>query len=202
MNRRNVQKRNKLKEGRKEIEAPLYKRGWSIARITEEVRTRLDTHCSTRTVWRDINEMLDEWREARINDVDQRLQLELERIDDAVSELWEQWDKSKEDWVREHNKRIGVPVDNDGNGGSGGEGTEIVTVKRENVTENVVGLGNPAYIAEIRQQLAERRKLLGLYAATKTELTGKDGSPLIPTEKMTEDEIKAEIERIKASRSH
>lgn len=199
--RRNTQRRNHLKEGRKEIEAPLYKRGWSIRKITEEVRIRLNTTCSTRTVWNDISELLDEWRAARINDVDQRLQLELERIDDAVQELWEQWDKSKEDWVREHNKRVGVPIPA-GEGQQNGEATEIVTVKRENVSENVVGLGNPAYIAEIRQQLSERRKLLGLYAATKTEVTGKDGTPLIPAEKMTEEEIQAEIERIKASRSH
>lgn len=198
---RNTSKRNHIKEGRKEIIAPLYKRGWSIAKIAEEVRTRMNTTCSTRTVWNDINELLDEWRAARIQDVDQRLQLELERIDDAVCELWEQWDKSKEDWVREYNKRIGVPVPA-GEGQGGGEATEIVTVKRENKSENVIGLGNPAYIAEIRQQLAERRKLLGLYAATKTEVTGKDGTPLIPAEKMSEDEIKAEIERIKASRSH
>ena len=196
-------RRNHIKEGRKEIIAPLYKRGWSIAKIAEEVRTRMNTTCSTRTIWNDINEMLDEWRATRIQDVDQRLQLELERIDDAVRELWEQWEKSKEDWVREHNKRIGVPVPaTDGNGQPTGEATEIVTVKRENQTENVVGLGNPAYMAEIRKQLAERRKLLGLYAATKTEVTGKDGSPLIPAEKMTEEEIKAEIDRIKASRNH
>lgn len=196
-------RRNHIKEGRKEIIAPLYKRGWSIAKIAEEVRTRMNTTCSTRTIWNDINEMLDEWRATRIQDVDQRLQLELERIDDAVRELWEQWEKSKEDWVREHNKRIGVPVPaTDGNGQPTGEATEIVTVKRENQTENVVGLGNPAYMAEIRQQLAERRKLLGLYAATKSEVTGKDGSPLIPAEKMTEEEIKAEIDRIKASRNH
>lgn len=200
--KRNTQRRNHLKEGRKEIEAPLYKRGWSIAKIAEEVCRRLNTTCSTRTVWNDINELLEEWRSARISDVDQRLQLELERIDDAVAELWEQWDKSKEDWIREHNKRIGVPVPvNDGQQQQNGENTEIVTVKRENLTENVVGLGNPAYIAEIRQQLTERRKLLGLYAATKTEVTGKDGSPLIPAERMTEQEIQEEIERIRAARS-
>jgi hypothetical protein len=198
----NTSKRNHLKEGRKEIEAPLYKRGWSIAKIAEEVRTRLQTTCSTRTVWNDINELLEEWRAARINDVDQRLQLELERIDDAVSELWEQWDKSKEDYIRERNERIGKPNPNpDNEGEQQGGGQEIVTVARKNRTENVVGLGNPAYIAEIRQQLAERRKLLGLYAATKTEVTGKDGTPLIPAEKMSEEEIKKEIERIRASRS-
>ncbi len=180
--------------------ADLYKRGWSISKIAAEVRSRMNTTCSTRTVWRDIQDLLEEWRSLRINDVDQRLQLELERIDDAVSELWEQWDKSKENWVREYNKRTGVPVPV-GDGSGGGEQTEIQTVKRENTTENVVGLGDPRYIAEIRQQLAERRKLLGLYAATKTEVTGRDGTPLIPAEKMTEEEITAEIEKIRASRN-
>lgn len=34
----------------------------------------------------------------------------------------------------------------------------------------------------------------------KTEVTGKDGSPLIPTENMTEEEIMAEIEKIRQSR--
>ncbi len=169
----NTSKRNHIKEARKEIIAPLYKRGWSIRKIAEEVRTRLDTSCSTRTIWNDINELLQEWREARITDTDDRVQLELERIDDTVRELWEQWDKSKENYVRERNKRVGVPVpQTDENGQPVGEATEIVTVKRENYSENIVGLGNPAYIAEIRQQLAERRKLLGLYAATETNISG------------------------------
>lgn len=201
MTNTNHAKRRHIKEGRKVIVAELYKRGWSVRSITQEVRTRLNTTCSTRTVWNDINELLDEWRAVRINDVDARLQLELERIDDAVRELWEQWEKSKEDYTRERNKRIGVPVPS-GDGEGGGEATEIVTVKREAVTENTVGLGNPAYIAEIRQQLMERRKLLGLYAATKTELTGKDGSPLIPAEKMSEEDIRQEIERINKSMGH
>ena len=202
MNRlRNTQRRNKIKEGRKEIIAPLYKRGWSIAKIAAEVRTRLNMTCSTRTIWNDINELLDEWRKLRVQDIDQKVQLELERIDDAVSELWEQWDKSKDDWVREHNKRIGVPAVQQDGGEQSGEGAEIVTIKREQTSENVVGLGNPAYIAEIRQQLAERRKLLGLYAATKTEVTGTDGTPLIPAEKMSVEDIQKEIERIMASRN-
>ena len=46
--------------------------------------------------------------------------------------------------------------------------------------EQVLGVGNVAYIAEIRQQLVERRKLLGLYKPEKQELTGKDGQPLNP----------------------
>lgn len=182
------------------IVAELYKRGWSIAKITKEVRARMNTTCSSRTIWNDIQDLLKEWQAARIQDTDARLQLELERIDDCVAELWEQWDKSKEDWQREHNKRIGVPVE--AGSGADGEQTTIQTVRRENMTENVVGLGNPAYMAEIRQQLMERRKLLGLYAATKTEVTGKDGTPLLPPQQMSEEEIQREIERIRTSRKN
>lgn len=189
---------NHIKQGRMVIVAELYKRGWPIRKIAEEVKARMNTTCSTRTIWNDIQDLLEEWRAARIEDTDQRLQLELERIDDCVAELWEQWDKSKEDSTREYNRRIGVPVSS---GGEGGQQAEIQTVKRENYTEDQIGLGNPAYIAEIRQQLVERRKLLGLYAATKTELTGKGGDPLIPVQKMSVEEINAEIARIRESRN-
>ena len=195
----NTSRRNHIKQGRMVIVADLYKRGWSIKKIADEVRTRMNTTCSTRTIWNDIQDLIKEWQATRISDTDQRMELELQRIDDCVAELWEQWDKSKEDWVREYNKRVGVPVENQE--GSGNGNTEIQTVKRENTTENVVGLGNPAYMAEIRQQLMERRKLLGLYAATKTEVTGKDGTPLIPANQMTDDEINAEIARIRESRN-
>ena len=192
---------NHVKQGRMVIVAELYKKGWNIRRIADEVKARMNTTCSTRTIWNDIQDLLKEWQAARIQDTDARLQLELERIDDCVAELWEQWDKSKEDWTREHNKRVGVPVPvTGGNGQPDGQQTEIQTVKRENLTENMIGLGNPAYIAEIRQQLAERRKLLGLYAATKTEVTGKDGTPLVPAQQMSEEEIMKEIERIRNSR--
>jgi len=202
MSKNSAQKRmSHVKQGRMVIVADLYKRGWSIRKIADEVKARMGTTCSTKTIWNDINDLLKEWQAARIQDTDARLQLELERIDDCVAELWEQWDKSKEDWTREHNKRIGVPVAaSDGNGGQDGQQVEIQTVKREHLEENVVGLGNPAYIAEIRQQLAERRKLLGLYAATKSEVTGKDGAPLIPAQQMSEEDIMKEIERIRNSR--
>ena len=58
----NTSARNHIKEGRKVIVAELYKRGWSIRKITDEVKARMNTTCSTRTIWNDINELLDEWR--------------------------------------------------------------------------------------------------------------------------------------------
>ena len=166
----NTSRRSHIKQGRMVIVGELYKRGWPISKIAEEVRARLQTTCSTRTVWNDINDLLAEWRKARIDDVDARLQLELERIDDCVRELWQQWEKSKEDWVRTNESRVGLPVEQEGEGGNGNRGErEFETVRREQTATNIVGLGDPRYIAEIRQQLMERRKLLGLYSPEKRE---------------------------------
>lgn len=166
-------KQNKMKLARLEIVASLYKRGNSVRMIQAEVMKRLDlTTYSLATVQRDIQSLLKEWRENRLSDMEDAIQLELERIDDTVRELWAQWEKSKEDYIRETNIRRGVPQKKDGKDGSGGN-TEIKTVSTEKTATNVVGLGNPAYISEIRQQLQERRKLLGLYAPEKKDITGE-----------------------------
>ena len=161
MERNNVRVKDQLKQARLEIIAGLYKRGYSMAKIAEEVRQRLNTTCSTRTVWNDVQQLLKEWRESRIEDVDQALQLELERIDESVAELWQQWDKSKEDYTAVRNRKVGVPVAPQ-EGSQGSSETEIVTIRREQEDENKVGLGDVRYIAEIRNQLAERRRLLGM----------------------------------------
>ena len=44
-------------------------------------------------------------------------------------------------------------------------------------------------------------RLNGIVETTKNEVTGKDGSPLIPVQQMTDEQIKAEIERIRESRN-
>ncbi len=172
-------KQNQIKQARLEIVAQLYKRGWTQRKIQAEVMRRLDLPTySLNTVHRDIRHLLDEWRESRLDDMDDALQLELARIDDTVRELWEQWEKSKEDYTRTQMKRRGMPATRQPNGqvtqnqGQGQNTDRIRTLVVEEKTQNVVGLGNPSYIAEIRQQLAERRKLLGLYAPEKKDIQG------------------------------
>lgn len=166
---RHAKRRSQFKEARFEMVASLYKRGFSLRKIRAEVMRRLDLATySLSTVNSDIKSLLAEWRENRLNDMDDALQLELERIDDTVKELWEQWEKSKDDYTATQRKRKGAPARHGGNHGN----NDIRTFSVEETTRNVVGLGNPAYIAEIRQQLSERRKLLGLYAPEKRELQG------------------------------
>ena len=159
-------RRRQLKTARLDIIAELYKRGYSLRKITEEVKRRLNIpKLAVSTTYNDVQTLLKEWRESRIENIDQALQLELERIDDTTAELWEQWDKSKEEAQKTTTTRSGRIK---GKGNAGIE-TDAVSESRTNVG----GLGNPAYIAEIRQQLIERRKLLGLYAPEARQVKGE-----------------------------
>jgi hypothetical protein len=162
------QKRNQVKLARLEIVAKLYKKGYSIRKIRDEVMRRLDLPTySLQTVHKDVRTLLDEWRETRLDDLDDALELELQRIDDTVRELWEQWEKSKMDYSKTESKQKGSPSRDKDTGQ-----TTIRTFQTERKETEVVSLGNPAYISEIRKQLAERRKLLGLYAPEKKDVQG------------------------------
>nr|DAK10594.1 MAG TPA: hypothetical protein [Caudoviricetes sp.] len=186
-------KRRQIKEGRLEVIAQLYKRGFTIRAIKAELMKRFDLKAlSTATIHRDIQALLNEWRESRLANIDDALQLELTRIDDIVKELWEQWEKSKEDYTRTQRKRKGAPAKNNTTSNEDGS---IKTFSIEEQTQQVIGLGNPAYIAEIRQQLSERRKLLGLYAPEKRDIKGDVSINKAPSE-MSVEEIEAELKSL------
>lgn len=182
-------RRRQLKTARLDIIAELYKRGYSLRKITEEVKRRLNIpKLAVSTTYNDVQTLLKEWRESRIENIDQALQLELERIDDTTAELWEQWDKSKEEAQKTSITRSGRIK------GKGNAGIETDTVSESRT--NVGGLGNPAYIAEIRQQLIERRKLLGLYAPEARQVKGEVTVHRPPCE-MTTEELEAELKALR-----
>lgn len=172
MSKAQNQRRNQIKQARLEIVGQLYKRGYSIRKIADEVMRRLDLKsCSTRTIHDDIHELLNEWRESRLDNIDDAIQLELSRIDDTIKVLWDQWEKSTQDRTITKNRRKGAPVRENNNQNNGNRASErIRTLYQEEMSQEVVGLGDVSYIAEIRQQLIERRKLLGLYSAEKREI--------------------------------
>ena len=79
---------------RMDILSTLYKRGYSYREMRVEVMNRLDLQSySLETLKKDIDSLLEEWRETRIEDLDLALQLELERIDALVKEAWEAWEE-------------------------------------------------------------------------------------------------------------
>lgn len=151
---------------RLDIISELYKRGYSYRDIRDEVMARLDLPSySLRTVSKDVNKLLEEWRETRIDNTDLALQLELERLDSIVKEAWAAWEKSKTDYERKKAKQQGIP-------GSSEEENEIITIKLEQQKEEVICYGDPRYLDIIHKALIERRKLLGLYAPEKKDISG------------------------------
>lgn len=131
-----ARRRQQARAGRLEVVAELYRRGCSMREIRQGTMARLGLKTlSLQTVHADIQQLLAEWREARVDDVEAALGLELRRIDEAIRELWAAWERSKA----------------------------------------VSPTGDVRLIAEIRRQQEERRKLLGLYAPERHELTGREG---------------------------
>lgn len=167
MSKMQNQRQRQAKIARLEIVSQMFLRQHTVRQIRAEVMKRLDLKTySTATVQSDIKTVLEELQQQRLDNAEYALQLELERIDETCRELWAQWEKSKEDYVRTMKKRKGVPQ-------FGDEGGKSKTTQIETRESNVVGLGNVSYISEIRAQLQERRKLLGLYAPDKKEVSGE-----------------------------
>lgn len=183
LNKRQNQKQRQKRLARLEIVGELLKKGYSVRAICRELQTRLQLPKlpSPNLVQQDKKLLLDEWREYRLDNTEQLVTLELARIDDCIMELWEAWEKSKEDYTEGWQKQKSVPVatkDKDGKPVQGADRKSKVIVAEQQQAKKR-GCGNVAYIAEIRAQLAERRKLLGIYAPERSELTGANGSPLM-----------------------
>lgn len=163
--------RRKVREARLEIVAQLYRKGYSYSKIRAEVMARLNLESySKKTVHSDIHYLLDEWRSDRLKEVDDLVELELARIDDACVELWGQWEASKREASKKTQKQTGIPTGGMGGGADGSGSVAILKMETNKTSEE--RLGDPRYISEIRQQLAERRKLLGLYAPEKKDVSG------------------------------
>lgn len=107
------------------------------------------------TVSRDLKELRSLWRSAAVRDFDEALAEQLAKIDLLEAEYWAAWGRSlttRESLTNE-------------SGESDAKGAFTKTITRREVM-----LGNPAYLAGVERCIAERCKLLGLYAPVKTEV--------------------------------
>ena len=166
---------------RQNIVSDLYKQGYNYREIREEVMKRLDIpRYSLQTVHADVQSILAEWRQMRNLNVEELQQLELQRIDTIIKEASEAWEKSKTDYDKKRSKQYGRPTGDSGGEGEGG----IETVGVEQSREEMVMCGDVRYLDMIHKVSMERRKILGLYAPEKREITGKDGREIMPNIKV------------------
>lgn len=181
------------KEARLVMIGELYKKGYSFRAIREEVMRREGRKTySLETVKNDVDTILAEWRKTRIDDVDMAIQLELESINNQIRECWAAWDKSKTDHKIKSKKQSGVAAKGKAvtPDGSIAEGeSKIQTTAIEQTEKDMMVFGDPRYQDLINKLGMERRKLLGLYAVDKSELTLKGSiSPDKWLEENSEDE--------------
>ncbi|MDR6564665.1 MULTISPECIES: hypothetical protein [unclassified Arcicella] len=188
------------KQHRLQIVADLYKKGYSVRKIAELAQQRMASEkaISAQTIRADIALLVEEWRRQRMGNIDAAIQLELERIDMAITELWEAWEKSKTDYQQHSAKqkgKISVSKKEKEQISLFDDETFISLTDTEQATRDVKEYGNPRYISEIRYQLMERRKLLGLYATERNLTNAKNSEPPTPIGRMVNLDDFTEVEK-------
>lgn len=120
-----------------------------------------------------------EWRAERIQSIDEVRDAELKSIEHLIHTCYNAWFKTITDNDKKSLKKKGLPI---------GENGKITTKEIEEVVTNTINYGNVSYLAEIRANQVERRKILGVYVAEKKEVkvenTGLGINDLNPEDKM------------------
>lgn len=146
---RSHRERVNLAERREKV-AQLYLAGHTQAEIAGIV------HCSRPTVTIDLQLIRRDWRQSSIANFNERVEKELEAIDRVELEAWAAWERSQH--PEEQVTETTVP------GGKGKRKPQKTKVTRGQC-------GDPRYLAQIADCIAQRRKLLGLDAPVKSEQT-------------------------------
>lgn len=139
--------------------ASLYLQQWTQAEIAREVGL------SQGMISNDLKLIQKRWREQTAFNLDEAKAKELARLDQLERECWAAWTQSKSERTRARQET----------GGKGKDGKATVTKAS---MEKEARDGNPAFLQAVLSCIDRRCKLLGLDAAAKSELTGKDGGDL------------------------
>lgn len=149
----NNAKSNRKREARLLIIARMMSRGAAVVDMQQEIKKELQQEICSRTIYKDMKLLKKRWQEEEHENLTTYVKQELKRIDEIIWELWKKWEQSCKDYERTITRQYGEP---------NAKG-DIETTRVERVTEEVKGVGNVNIISEIRHNLIERRKLLGLY---------------------------------------
>ena len=80
--------------------ARLYLAGFSITAMAKWISSNTQLNISVVTTGKYTKQVLQEWHDARVNDVDLRITAELMRLDRIEQTAWDGWERSKSDKVK------------------------------------------------------------------------------------------------------
>lgn len=142
-----------------------------------EIRTTINDEggldLSLTTIRNDIESIKNDWRSKTVDNYDELMNRELDRIDSTEREVWRAWRKSCGDDEREIVEQVAKEIEE-----AGGD-TELVVAKITKIVDKNKGVGDPRFFDKIISLQQERRKLIGLYAPTKLGIDINKKSELI-----------------------
>ena len=148
-------------EDRRQLVAGLYLRAWSMRAIAVEVGIGLGT------VSRDIQAVIAEWREQRLDDIDAYQTTELSRIAKLEQTYWEAWDRS----VGESRRTVTESVTSSALVGGVEDPVQVGPKRnRAQITKEDEN-GDPRFLAGVQWCIDRRCKILGLDAPQDVNLT-------------------------------
>ena len=151
-----------MMQQRMQIVAPLWRKSWTLNEIREEVMKQLGLETySLKCVYTDVQRLIKEWQEERLENTEDKITAELARIDLVIKEAWAAWEKSKEDFEKKSKKAWFLPKKDK----QGVKITMDVLKQLQNETHERC-YGNPRYLDMILKAMEHRCKLLGLSKTT------------------------------------
>lgn len=137
---------------------------WEITQAINDGKPA-EQHISRQQVSSDIKAMRKAWTDEVKQRGDDIIGRDLMVIEQLEREAWEAWEKSKKEQVKKSTRK-----NSDGGGG------EYTTMTASTLSS----YGDPRFLAEIRSLIAERAKLLGIYAPEKKLISGKVELTAVP----------------------
>lgn len=181
----------------------LFLRGYNYRDIATALNKQLAEWGETYTisfsmVFYDIRELLVEWKRERLDNIDDYVTKELQKLDKMEQETWEAWEKSKGD---KHKDVVRKP-DGRGRPRKDGEPHRDEWGYIQNTVETCTG--NPRFLDLLLNIQQRRAKLLGFDAPTKIEIPGlnvnvTDDRPKYDVTAIPEDMLFALADKLQAA---
>ena len=149
----------------------LFLRGYTyrdiVAALNADLKKRgIAYTISLAMVYYDLQQCLIEWKRERLDNIDDYVTQELQKLDKMEVELWEAWENSKTGKRREKNRTSAKP-------------RKVLTEDEKtadwygyNETTNETSAGNPRFLDLLLNVQQRRAKMLGYDAPVKIEIPG------------------------------
>lgn len=138
----------------------LHLKGMGQIEIAEQLNKERPYQLSYQQIGYDLRSLAKMWREEARAEVDEAKAKALAELKILQATYWEAWERSLTERTKTKQEKNAI-------------GVGKASVEKETL------LGNPAYLAGVQSCIEQRCKIIGLYAPTKSEVTGKDGAPLL-----------------------